>query len=261
MRRVIPRRLAPGEEAPLVDHLGELRARLVWCLVAVGAAFILTFTFHDTIIGWLNRPLDTGVKPTTFAVAEPFMTSFMISFWAAVAIALPVILWQLWSFLAPAFYEHTQRIVLGFVLFATVLFVGGLIFAYFVALPASIQFLTNFDSDLYDIQLRARDYYTFVLWVLIALSVVFELPIFILALARLGIVPSSKLRRNRRIGYVAVTALAVLMPGVDPVTLLFTMIPLLLLFEMSIWLAVFFDRRWQRAADAREAAFEAGADA
>jgi sec-independent protein translocase protein TatC len=260
MRRVIPRRLAPGEEAPLVEHLGELRARLVWCLVAIGAAFVVTFTFHGTIIGWLNRPLDEGVKPTTFAVAEPFMTSFMISFWAAVAIALPVILWQLWSFLAPAFYENTQRVVLGFVAFATVLFVGGLIFAYFVALPASIQFLTNFDADLYDIQLRARDYYTFVMWVLIALSVVFELPIFVLALARLGIVPSSKLRRNRRIGYVAVTALAVAMPGVDPVTLIFTMIPLLLLFELSIWMAVFFDRRWQRAADAREAAFEAGAD-
>jgi sec-independent protein translocase protein TatC len=142
--------------------------------------------------------------------------------------------------------------------FATLLFLGGLFFAYFVALPASIDFLTNFDEDLYDIQLRARDYYTFVLWVLIALSIVFELPIFVLALARLGIVPSSKLRRNRRIGYVAVTALAVAMPGVDPVTLLFTMIPLLILFEMSIWLAVFFDRRWQRAANARDAAFEAG---
>jgi sec-independent protein translocase protein TatC len=261
MRRVIPRRLAPGEEAPLVDHLGELRARLVWCLVAVGLAFIVTFTFHDTIIGWLNRPLDEGVKPTTFAVAEPFMTSFMISFWAAVAIALPVILWQLWSFLAPAFYQHTQRVVLGFVAFATTLFLCGLFFAYFVALPAAIQFLTNFDSNLYDIQIRARDYYTFVMWVLIALSVVFELPIFILALARLGIVPSAKLRRNRRIGYVAVTALAVAMPGVDPVTLIFTMIPLLFLFELSIWMVVFFDRRWRRAAEAREAAFEAGADA
>ena len=260
MRRVVPRRLAPGEEAPLVDHLGELRARLVWCLVAVGLAFILTFTFNDKILGWLNRPLDPGVKPTTFAVAEPFMTTFMIAFWAAVAIALPVILWQLWSFLAPAIHEHTQRTVLGFVGFATVLFLGGLFFAYFVALPASIDFLTNFNSDDFDIQLRAQDYYTFVLWVLIALSVVFELPIFILALARLGIVPSSKLRRNRRIGYVAVTALAVAMPGVDPVTLLFTMIPLLLLFEMSIWMAVYFDRKWQRAADAREAAFEAGAD-
>ncbi|HEU0305326.1 MAG TPA: twin-arginine translocase subunit TatC [Gaiellaceae bacterium] len=260
MRRLIPRRLAPGEEAPLTDHLGELRARLLWCLVAVAAAFVVTFTFHDTIIGWLNAPLDPGQKPTTFAVAEPFMTSFMISFWAAVAIALPIILWQFWSFFAPAFYEHTQRVVLDFVAFATVLFLGGLFFAYFVALPASINFLTNFDSDIYDIQLRARDYYTFVMWVMIALSIVFELPIFVLALARLGIVPSSKLRRNRRIGYVAVTALAVAMPGVDPVTLFFTMIPLLILFELSIWMAVFFDRRWQRAADARAAAFEAGHD-
>ena len=216
MRRVVPRRLAPGEEAPLVDHLGELRARLVWCIVAVGLAFILTFSFNDKILGWLNRPLDPGVKPTTFAVAEPFITTFMIAFWAAVAIALPVILWQLWSFLAPAIHEHTQRTVLGFVAFATVLFLGGLFFAYFVALPASIDFLTNFNSDDFDIQLRAKDYYTFVLWVLIALSVVFELPIFILALARLGIVPSSKLRRNRRIGYVAVTALAVANAGCRP---------------------------------------------
>ena len=123
------------------------------------------------------------MKPTTFAVAEPFITTFMISFWAAVAIALPVILWQLWSFLSPAFYENTQRVILGFTGFATVLFLGGLFFAYFVALPASIDFLTNFNADDFDIQLRAKDYYTFVLWVLIALSVVFELPIFILALA------------------------------------------------------------------------------
>jgi sec-independent protein translocase protein TatC len=260
MRRLIPRRLAPGEEAPLVDHLGELRARLVWCLVAVGGAFIVTFTFNNKIIGWLNRPLDPDLKPTTFAVAEPFITTFMISLWAAVAIAMPIILWQLWSFFAPAIHEHTQRMVLGFVAFATALFLGGLFFAYFVALPASIQFLTNFNSDEFDIQLRARDYYTFVLWVLIALSVVFELPIFVLALARLGILPSHKLRRNRRIGYVAVTALAVAMPGVDPVTLLFTMTPLLILFELSIWMTVFFDRRWKRAAAAREAAFEAGAD-
>ncbi len=254
--RLLPRRLRPGEEATLVEHLGELRARLVICLVSIAVAFAVTFAFHETLIRWLNRPLAEGVKPTTFGVAEPFLTSFTISMWAAIGLALPVILWQLWSFFAPAFHEHTQRIILGFVLFATALFLGGLVFAYFVALPKAVHFLTNFDKDLYDIQIRARDYYTFVLWVLVALSTVFELPIFVLALARLGIVPSAKLRRNRRIGYVLVTALAVAMPGVDPVTLLFTMAPLLALFELSIWLAVFFDRRWAR--QAQEAAFEAG---
>lgn len=252
MRRVLPRKLAPGEEATLVEHLGELRARLVYCLLAVAVAFIVTFVFHERILDWLNRPLDKDLKPTTFAVSEPFMTAVVVSLWAAIALALPVILWQIWSFFAPAFYQHTQRIILGFVAFGTTLFLGGIAFAYFVALPRAIQFLTNFDSDQFDIQIRARDYYSFVMWVLIAIAVVFELPIFILALARLGIMPSSKLRRNRRIGYVAVTALAVAMPGVDPVTLFFTMMPLLILFELSIWMTVYFDRRWKRAAAAEE---------
>lgn len=253
MRRFVPRKLAPGEEATLVEHLGELRTRIVYCLIAVGVAFVVTFVFHRTILDWLNRPLDDDLEPTTFAVAEPFMTAVWVSFWAALALALPVILWQVWSFLSPAFYEHTQRVILAFVAFGTTLFLGGLAFAYFVALPKAVAFLTTFDEQQFDIQVRARDYYSFVLWVLVAIAVVFELPIFILALARLGIVPSQKLRRNRRLGYVLVTALAVAMPGVDPVTLLFTMIPLLVLFELSIWLAVFFDRRWQRSAERREA--------
>ncbi len=254
MRRLIPRRLASGEEATLVEHLGELRTRLVYCLIAVGVAFIVTFTFHETILEWLNRPLDEDVKPTTFAVAEPFFTALVVSFWAAFALALPVVLWQFWSFFSPALYEHTQRVILAFVAFGTALFLGGLVFSYFVILPASIGFLTNFDANQFDIQIRARDYYSFVLWVLVAVAVVFEMPMFILTLARLGIVPSSKLRRNRRLGYVLVTALAVALPGVDPVTLFFTMIPLLILFELSIWLAVFFDRRWARAAEAAEPA-------
>ena len=142
------------------------------------------------------------MKPTTFAVSEPFVTTLVVSLWAAIALALPIILWQFWSFFAPALYEHTQRVILGFVFFGTALFMAGLSFAYFVALPRAISFLTNFNDELFDIQIRARDYYSFVLWVLIAIAVVFELPIFILALARLGIVPSSKLRKNRRLGYV-----------------------------------------------------------
>jgi len=255
--RLLPRRLRPGEEATLVEHLGELRARLVLSLLALALGFSVAFAFHERLISWLNRPLAEGVRPTTFGVAEPFFTSIVVSLWAGFALALPVCLWQLWSFLAPAFQEGTQRRLLSFVAFGSLLFAGGLVFAYFVALPAAVHFLTNFDKELYQIQIRARDYYSFVMWVLVAVAVVWELPIFVLALARLGIVPSHKLRRNRRIGYVLVCALAVALPGVDPVTLLFTMAPLLLLFEGSIWLAVFFDRRWQRRAAEREAAFEA----
>jgi sec-independent protein translocase protein TatC len=257
--RLLPRRLRHGEEATLVEHLGELRTRLVVSLLAVMVAFSVVYTFHGQLLDWLNRPLPEQLrKPTTFGVAEPFITSFMVSFWASLLIALPICLWQLWSFLAPAFRVDSQRIIAGFTAFAGLLLVAGIMFGYFVALPAAVHFLTNYDSNHFNIQIRARDYYSFVITVLFAVGIVFELPIFVLGLARLGIVPTAKLRRNRRIGYVIVAAVAVALPGVDPVTTLMEMAPLMILFEASIWLAVLFERRWKARDAAREAAFEAG---
>ena len=257
--RVLPRRLRHGEEATLVEHLGELRTRLVICLLAVTVAFAGVYAFHGHLLEWLNRPLPEHLrKPTTFGVAEPFITSFMVSFWASLLISLPIIIWQLWSFLAPAFAERSQRVIAGFSAFAALLLAGGIMFGYFVALPAAVHFLTSYDHQHFQIQVRAKDYYSFVITVLFAVGVVFELPIFVLGLARLGIVPSSKLRRNRRIGYVLVAVVAVALPGIDPVTTLFEMGPLMLLFEGSIWLAVFFEKRWKARDAAREAAFSGG---
>jgi sec-independent protein translocase protein TatC len=257
--RVLPRRLRHGEEATLVEHLGELRARLVVSLVAVFVAFAVVYAFHGQLLDWLNRPLPEHLrKPATFGVAEPFITSFMVSFWAALLIALPIWLWQVWSFLAPAMHEQSQRVIGAFTAFATLLLVGGIAFGYFIALPAAVHFLTDYDSNHYNILIRARDYYSFVVTVLFAVGVVFELPIFILGLVRIRVLTTAKLRRNRRIGYVIVAAVAVALPGVDPVTTLMEMAPLMVLFEASIWLAVFFERRWERHAAAREAAFQAG---
>jgi sec-independent protein translocase protein TatC len=254
----LPRRLAHGEEATLVEHLGELRARLVISLLALAVGFGIAYAFHTRLLRWLNEPLPSHLKPTTFGVAEPFLTSCVVSLWAGVALAFPVVLWQLWAFLAPAFQVHTQRILVSFVLFATMLFAGGIAFGYFVALPAAVHFLTSYDKELYNIQVRAKDYYSFVLLVLAAVGVVFELPVFILGLVRLGVLTTEKLRRNRRIGYVVVAAVAVALPGVDPVTTMIEMVPLMILFELSIWLSVFFERCWRRHEVARAAAFEAG---
>jgi sec-independent protein translocase protein TatC len=254
----LPRRLRHGEEATLVEHLGELRGRLVVCVIALLAGFSVAFAFHVRIIHWLNGPLPPNLKPTTLGVAEPFLTSMVISLWVGLALAFPVVLWQLWAFMAPAFQEHTQRMLVGFVLFATVLLCGGLVFGYFIALPAAVHFLTSYDSSLYNTQIRAKDYYSFVLLVLAAVGVVFELPIFILAMVRIGILTTAKLRRNRRIGYVVVAAVAVALPGVDPVTTMLEMIPLMILFELSIWLSVLFERRWRTDEAANEAAFQAG---
>jgi sec-independent protein translocase protein TatC len=255
----LPRRLRHGEEATLVEHLGELRSRIVISLLAVTVSFSVVYAFHGHLLNWLNRPLPEHLrKPVTFSVAEPFITSFMVSFWASLLISLPIIIWQVWAFLAPAFAERSQRVIAGFSAFAAFLLAGGIMFGYFVALPAAVHFLTNYDSSHFQIQVRAKDYYGFVITVLFAVGIVFELPIFVLGLARLGILPSQKLRRNRRIGYVIVAALAVALPGVDPVTTLFEMAPLMLLFEASIWMAVFFEKRWRARDAAREAAFSAG---
>lgn len=240
----LPRRLGHDETAGLVEHLGELRARVVVILIALAAGFAVGYVFHQQLIDWLNQPLPANREPVTLGIAEPFMISLKVSLVAGFALALPVILWQVWSFLAPAVRKGAGRSLTGFVAFATVLFAIGVGFSHEVALPAAIQFLTNYDSGLYDIQVRASSYYSFALFSLLAVGLVFELPVFILGLVRFGVLSAAKLRGNRRIGYVAMAVIAVALPGVDPITTAFEMVPLMLLFEGSIWLAVVFERRW-----------------
>jgi len=251
--RLLPRRLRHGEEATLVEHLGELRARIVVSLVALAAGFIVAYSFHGRILDWLNRPLPKGIdKPVTFSPAEPFLTSVKVSLLAGFLLALPVVLWQVWAFLAPALEERSQRVISAFVGLATVLLVGGIVFGYYVALPAAIHFLTNFDKAHYDVQLRARDYYSFTTLVLFAMAVVFELPIFVLALVRLRILTATQLRRGWRVGIIAVVALGVALPGVDPVTTTIETVPLLILYFLAVGLASFLEPRWRgtRAAEA-----------
>jgi sec-independent protein translocase protein TatC len=251
----LPRRLGYGEEATLVEHLGELRTRILVSLVALAVGFGVAYAFHSHLIHWLEDALPANRRHlVTFGVAEPFLTSMWVSLYAGMLLAAPILLWQLWSFLAPAFEVHVQRVVVGLVAFATVLGVVGLGFGYFVALPAAVHFLTNYDQNLFNIQIRAKDYISFASLVLIAVTVVFELPIFILALVRIGVLSSQQLRKNRRIGYAAVAVLAVALPGVDPVTTTLEMIPLMVLYEGSIWLSVLVDQR----SAARAAASETG---
>jgi sec-independent protein translocase protein TatC len=249
----LPRRLSHGEEAELVDHLGELRARLFVCVVAVGVCAVAGYAVHARLVALLEAPLPGDRKLVTYGVAEPFMTSLEVSLAAGFALALPIVLWQLWSFLAPALQQHVQRAIAASVAFATALFAVGLAFGYAVALPAALRFLTTYDESIYDIQIRAHDFVSFAVLVLVAVGVVFELPVFVVTLVRLGIVRSATLRRRRRVGYVAVAALAVALPGVDPVTTTIEMVPLLVLFEASIWLSVLIEPRGaaQRMADAR----------
>jgi sec-independent protein translocase protein TatC len=249
LRRWLPRRLDHGEEATLVEHLDEFRSRLIIALFAIIPLFVLTFAFHEQIMEWLTGPLPNDKKLVTLGVTEPFTTSVKVSMIAALALALPIVLWQAWAFLAPAVQPHFERIILVFVVFATALFALGVLFMYYVVLPRALDFLTSYDAGLYDIQIRASYYYTFAAMTLLAGGLAFLMPIFVLALVRLRVLTSDRLRKNRRIAFVVLLCFAILLPTVDPVSLAFEVAPLLILFEMSIWLSVVMERRWDQGWD------------
>jgi len=183
VRRWLPRRLLHGEEATLVEHLDELRSRLIIALVAIVPIFLLTFAFHERIMSWLTGPLSDDKKLVTLGVTEPFTTSVKVSLIAALAIALPIILWQAWAFLAPAVQPHFERVVLVFVVLASGLFVTGVLFMYYVVLPRALDFLTSYDAELYDIQIRASYYYTFAA----ITPLVGDLPVLVPSVARASV--------------------------------------------------------------------------
>ncbi|MGH8750065.1 MAG: twin-arginine translocase subunit TatC, partial [Burkholderiales bacterium] len=229
----------------LVEHLDALRSRLIISLLAIGGGFAIAYVFHPTLIGWLNGPLPRDHRhPVTFGIAEPFTTSLKVSLAAGIALALPVVLWQVWSYLAPAFEAQLHRTLATFVCFATGLFVLGLAFAYRVALPAAVHFLTNYDNNLYNVQVRAQNYYSFALTVLVAVGIVFEVPIFVLALVRLRIMTAAKLRRSWRGGLAIMAVIGAALPGLDPVSTLMEMLPLMALYLLSVALATVLERRW-----------------
>jgi sec-independent protein translocase protein TatC len=240
----LPRRLHYGEEATLVEHLEELRQRLFVCLGALLLTTIVAFALHHHLLAALNHFLPHRIgKPVTLTVGEPFMTSMWVSIYAGFLAALPVVIWQAWAFFAPAVDNRHTRTASIFIVFATALLAAGIVFGYYVAVPAAVRFLTNYDSKYYDQLVQARTYYTFVMLVLFAMGIVFELPIFVLGLVRLGIVSSAQLRRTRRIGYFVVACVGVALPGIDPVTTIFETIPLWVLYEASIWLSILVERR------------------
>src|SRR4051794_40479392 len=196
----LPRRLRHGESVTLVEHLDELRSRMIVSIAALVAGICIAFPFHERIVGWLEAPLPDDKKLVTFGVTEPFFTSMKVALAAGFLLALPVVLWQIWSFLAPAFTDHSQRIVAAFVGIATLLLAGGLAFGYWVVMPKALNFLVNYDSELYNVQIRPFYYTSFTALGLLACPLFFQLPFFPRALVRLGVLSSATLGRNRRIG-------------------------------------------------------------
>ena len=247
----LPRRLEHGEEATLVEHLEELRQRLFVCIGAVLTGAIVAYVFHRRLIHLLENELPKGHRHlVTLTIGEPFMTSMWLSLYAGFVVCIPIFLWQAWAFFIPAFEPQHEKMLKIFAFVSTLLLAIGLAFGYFLALPAAAHFLAHYDRSQYTIYIRARDYIGFAAKVLLAMAIVFELPLFVVGLTRIGIITTQKLRKSRRVGYFVVCCVAVALPGVDPVTTTLEAIPLLFLYEASIWASVLLDRRSARAATA-----------
>lgn len=235
------RRFKPAsfeDRMSLVEHLDELRARLVVCLAVFGVALALCFWQSHLLLEVASAPLPANHdKLITFGVTEPFTTTLTVSAYAAIILALPFVLYELYAFLLPAFSKQQRRLIVPLLMMIPVLFIGGVAFGYFLVLPAAAKFLLNFNDSQFNVQVQAKEYYGFFAMTLLACGVVFQVPVGILSVTRLGIVKVEQLTKNRRYAYLICAIVAAALPGVDPISMLLEMAPLVVLFELSVMLA------------------------
>jgi sec-independent protein translocase protein TatC len=221
----------------LVEHLDELRSRLIVCGIALVVVSIFCFWQNHLLLDIANAPLPDNVEPLTFSPSEPFLTTLTLVLYSAILLTLPILLYQAYAFILPALTPTEKKVILPILLTVPLLFIAGVVFAYFVVVPAAIKFLLNFNDDQFNIQIRAREYYSFFSLTLISVGILFQIPIGILAVTRLGIVTPEQLAKNRRYAILIIAVLAMLLPGTDPIPMLISMVPLILLFEFSLVLA------------------------
>jgi sec-independent protein translocase protein TatC len=307
------RPIAHDERLSLVEHLDELRTRLIISVVAFLVALGVCMWQSDEILHIVNHPLETATahrsskdpleqadvyqrevgralstivpvlrdaarnaktpaeraraeaaaesaakaaagvpkasarRPVTLGVGEPFTATFRVAASAAVLLILPILLYQAYAFVLPAFSPRERQVALPVMLLAPFLFAAGVAFAYFLALPKAISFLQNFNADQFDILIQARDLYSFSIMVMGVMGLLFQVPIGIVALTRTGILTTAQLRSGRRYAFLIIAVIAMLLPGQDPVTMLIMMVPLLVLYEGSILVSALLDRRAVRA--------------
>jgi sec-independent protein translocase protein TatC len=246
-RRIRP--ISHDERLSVVEHLGELRSRLMLSIVAFLVAFALTSWQNHLVLEIVNHPLPDGVQPITLGPAESFYATITNSAYAAILIALPVMLYQLYAFILPAFSPVERRVALPLLMLVPVLFIAGVVFCYFLVLEPALHFLLNFNKDEFNIEVRARDYYSFVTMVMLAMGIGFQIPVGLLAACRLGVITPETLTKHRRYAIVVIAVLAALLPTIDPVSLLLEMVPFLLLYELSIVLCRVFGRPAPEVAD------------
>lgn len=228
------------KELSLVQHLKEFRDRLMMASIAVVITTAISFVFTTEMIKLLILPAGEGLKLASFSPTENFTTYMRVALFTGIALAMPVILYEIYAYIDPALHPNERRFALSLGPFILLLFVGGMAFCYFLVLPNALRFLLNFAEDVFDNQLRASEYLSFVTTFILGMGIVFEMPVLIYALIRVGAVSRSWLAKQRRYFFlISFVVAAVVTPTPDPFNQSLVAVPIYLLFELGLFLGRF----------------------
>ncbi len=235
----------PEQELPITEHIEELRERLIKSALAVLIGFLIAWPFKKKLLLLLERPLPKNLQGKLIFLSPPeaFFTALKISFFAGILIALPFVLYQAWKFIEPGLYEHEKKFILPFLFFSVLFFFLGASFAYFVILPFGLRFLLGFMGDLLTPQLTIGSYISFVIQMILAFGFVFLLPVVVWLLSKLGIINYTVLEKNRKYAVLVIFIVAALLTPPDAFSQIMMAIPLLGLYELSIWVSKFAGRK------------------
>ena len=240
----------------LKPHIADLRKRLVISSLTVFVMFFVCFTFYEPILQWMMVPVEAALPKNSQMVAveiqETFFTALKVAFFAGFVISLPVIFWQLWLFLAPGLYDHEKKLVIPFVFFATLMFLMGASFAYYIVVPVGFEFLIAFGSAVVTVLPSIGAYVGFFTKLLIGFGISFELPVITFFLAKIGLVDDRMLKDFFRYAVVIIFIVAALLTPPDVISQLLMAAPLLLLYGVSIYIAKVFNPATKENEDEEE---------
>jgi sec-independent protein translocase protein TatC len=227
--------IGSDEKLPFTEHLDELRHRLIIIVVGIGVGFAISYGFSQQILLLLQRPMPTQL--VFIAPTEAFFVNLKAAFFAAVFLSTPLILFQVWKFVAPGLYEHERRYSFPFLIISTILFVVGGLFAYVIILPLALHFLISQGGDLWQPNITLSNYLSFAMRIILVAGLIFEFPVLMYFLAKIGVVTPEFLVKNRKYAFLAAFIVSAIITPPDVFSQVLLALPLFLLFEVSIFIA------------------------